>query len=148
MAAWAPPLRLVGRLPPLAVASACAFQDRLILFGEQLKAGVVEHREDVVDARVLFGFAFASLAIQSLLLLLLTALLVIAINLPAGYWRAGQRKFGWQWFLAVHAPIPIVVALRLLLQIGFGWHTYVVLVAAYFAGQALGARLRRRHLQP
>ena len=38
---------------------------------------------------------------------------VFFLNLPFGFWRAGVRKFSLPWFLAVHAPIPLVVGLRL-----------------------------------
>jgi hypothetical protein len=72
--------------------------------------------------------------------LLLASLLVFALNLPAGYWRAGQKRFGWKWFVAIHGPIPIVIALRLAFELGFGWLSYVALVTAYFAGQLLGSR--------
>ncbi len=62
-----------------------------------------------------------------------------ASNLPLGKWRTYQRKFSWQWFLAIHASIPIVVALR----IGLG--VSLVLIPAGIAcailGQVVGARL-------
>lgn len=80
------------------------------------------------------------------MLLALAALIVFALNLPAGWLRAGQRKFSWQWFLAIHAPIPFVVLLRFALDLGFAWQSYPVLIAAYFAGQFAGSRLRRARL--
>lgn len=70
--------------------------------------------------------------------------LVVLVNVPFGYWRAGVRKFSPAWFLAVHGAVPVVVALRIGAGLGFRWTTVPVLVAAYFTGQALGARLRRR----
>jgi len=74
--------------------------------------------------------------------LLWVALGVFALNLPFGYWRAGTRKFSKSWFAAVHAPVPLVVALRFLS--GIGWHlsSVPVLVAAFFGGQFVGGRLR------
>ena len=71
----------------------------------------------------------------------LAALIVLVLNLPFGYWRKTLRKFSWRWFLAIHAPVPIVVAIRVLG--GLGWHplTFVVLVGAFSAGQFLGGRL-------
>ena len=45
--------------------------------------------------------------------LYLIALAVFLLNVPFGYIRAGQRKFSWKWILAIHAPVPGVVALRL-----------------------------------
>lgn len=78
--------------------------------------------------------------------LLAAAAIVSLINLPFGFWRAGVRRFSRRWLVAVHAPVPLVVAVRLLA--GLGWHlvTFPVLIAAFFAGQFVGGRLRRRQL--
>ena len=67
--------------------------------------------------------------------------LVLLLNLPFGCWRARQRKFSLQWFLAIHLPVPLVIAMRIFG--GIGWHivTYPVLVGSYFAGQLIGSRL-------
>ena len=37
------------------------------------------------------------------------AVLITAVNLPFGYWRAGVRKLSAPWFLAVHLPVLLVV---------------------------------------
>jgi hypothetical protein len=71
--------------------------------------------------------------------LLIIAGIVFLLNIPFGYWRANVRKFSTQWFLAIHIPVPFIVALRLLSGIGFAWYTYVFLVAAFFLGQQFGA---------
>lgn len=76
--------------------------------------------------------------------LAIVALVIFLLNLPCGYWRQGVRKFSLSWVLAVHLPIPFVVAVRLLTGLGFHWSTYPVIVLAYMAGQYLGARWRRR----
>ncbi len=78
--------------------------------------------------------------------LLLAAAAVLALNLPFGFWRAGVVRFSRSWLLAVHAPVPLVVAIRVLS--GLGWHliTFPILVGAFFTGQFLGGRLRRRTL--
>jgi hypothetical protein len=70
------------------------------------------------------------------------ALVVLVLNLPFGYWRAGVRRFTLPWFLAVHAPVPLVVGVRLLT--GLGWHlaTVPVIALAFLAGQVLGGRVR------
>lgn len=78
--------------------------------------------------------------------ILLVALATFLLNLPFGYWRGGVRKFSFAWIVAIHAPVPLVVGMRLLSHIGFIWWTYPIMVAAYFSGQFLGARLRRRRL--
>jgi hypothetical protein len=66
------------------------------------------------------------------------------LNLPMGYWRAGVRKFSPAWFVAVHAAVPCVVALRFALGIPFRWAVFPLFVAAYFGGQTVGARVRQR----
>ena len=75
--------------------------------------------------------------------LLSAAVVVVGINVPFGYWRANVRKLSFPWFLAVHAPVPLVIAVRLLS--GLGWHfiTFPVLIGAFLCGQLLGGRLHR-----
>jgi len=70
---------------------------------------------------------------------------ILVLNVPFGYWRAGLRKMSASWFVAIHAPVPLVVALRWALDLPFRWSTLPLFVAAYFTGQWLGARLRRLH---
>jgi hypothetical protein len=72
------------------------------------------------------------------------ALLTFIINIPFGFWREGVKKFSLPWFIAVHAAVPIVIALRLLA--GIEWRIPIIasLVLCYFLGQFAGARLRRR----
>jgi hypothetical protein len=70
------------------------------------------------------------------------ALLVFLLNLPFGYWRASTKKFSRQWMLAIHLPVPLVVALRI--WSGLGWKplSFPVLIGAFFLGQFVGGRLR------
>jgi hypothetical protein len=74
--------------------------------------------------------------------------LVFLLNLPFGLWRSRVRKFSWKWIVAVHAPVPAVVALRLAGGLGFQLISYPLLVGAYFTGQLCGGRagcyLKRR----
>ncbi len=76
--------------------------------------------------------------------LLLISLVVIVVNIPFGYWRANVDRFTLQWFLAIHLPVIIVIALRLVSHLGFAWYTYVVLVTAFFLGQKFGTLIIRR----
>ena len=69
---------------------------------------------------------------------ILAAVLVALLNLPFGYWRAGVDKFSRQWFLAVHLPVPFVVALRVLSGLGFHLATLPIMIGAYFIGQFMG----------
>jgi hypothetical protein len=66
------------------------------------------------------------------------------VNLPFGWWRSRLRRFSPAWFLAIHAPVPIVIALRVALGLPFRWVAVPVFVAAYFGGQLVGSRLRLR----
>ncbi len=70
------------------------------------------------------------------------ALLVFLVNLPFGYWRASVPKMSGRWFLAVHIPVPLVVALRIFSGLGWKWMSFPVLVGAFFLGQFVGGRLR------
>jgi hypothetical protein len=76
--------------------------------------------------------------------ILFVTICVLLINIPFGYWRVGVRKFSPAWFLAVHAAVPLVVALRYAAGLRFRWATLPLFVVAYFAGQSVGARLRRQ----
>lgn len=74
---------------------------------------------------------------------------VVLVNLPFGYWRAGTQKFTLPWFLAVHAPVPLVAALRIFSGLGWSLSTFPLLVGAFFTGQFLGGTFRnRRQRQP
>jgi hypothetical protein len=67
------------------------------------------------------------------------------MNIPFGYWRANVKKFSLQWVLAIHIPVPIIVALRLTTGLGFAWYTYVFMVSAFFFGQKLGAIIYKKY---
>jgi hypothetical protein len=79
---------------------------------------------------------------------LLLLLGIVLVNLPFGYWREGVRKFSPSWFVAVHAAVPLVVLMRMALGIDWRLASLPWMVAAYFGGQTLGARLRRRRRDP
>jgi hypothetical protein len=72
------------------------------------------------------------------------SLIVIIINIPFGYWRAKVRRFSLQWFLAIHIPVILVIALRLVSHLGFAWPSYVALITAFFLGQQLGSLINNR----
>lgn len=74
--------------------------------------------------------------------LALVASAVFLLNLPFGYWRAGTRKYSWPWLLAIHLPVPLVIALRLFSGLGFQLITFPVMIAAFFTGQFLGGKAR------
>jgi hypothetical protein len=70
--------------------------------------------------------------------------LIFVVNLPFGYWRAGVRKLSPAWFVAVHAPVVLAIAMRLLAGVPFRLVTLPLFVAAFFAGQMTGGKMRAR----
>jgi hypothetical protein len=77
---------------------------------------------------------------------LIALVITFVINLPFGYWRGGVRKFSPAWFVAIHAPVPMVIALRFILGLPFRWGALPFFVVAYFGGQFVGNRLRLAHV--
>jgi hypothetical protein len=78
----------------------------------------------------------------------LVALGILAVNLPFGFWRAGLRKLSPRWFVAVHAPVPLAIALRWYTGLPFRLATLPLFVVAFFGGQFLGGRLRHLAAPP
>ncbi|MFZ1291838.1 MAG: hypothetical protein WAR79_17200 [Melioribacteraceae bacterium] len=72
------------------------------------------------------------------MIILLAAIIIFLLNLPFGYWRSKVKKFSWQWFLAIHLPVPFVVLIRIFSNIGFQFYTYPILIGSFFLGQFLG----------
>ncbi len=75
------------------------------------------------------------------LLLGIALLLTYLINLPFGYWRAHAKRIGdrREWFLAVHAPVPIIFLLRR--GVGAKLTIIPLFVIAFFLGQYTGGRI-------
>jgi len=68
--------------------------------------------------------------------------LVFVANLPFGYWREGLAKLSPMWFVAVHAPVPLVFLIRHWLGLDWRLASLPLFLGAYFAGQFFGGRLR------
>jgi hypothetical protein len=68
-------------------------------------------------------------------------LLAVALgtNVVLGMWRSGLRRFSPAWFLAIHASIPLLVAMRLATDRP-NW-VIPLEIALGVAGQLIGARL-------
>ncbi|HEY3384663.1 MAG TPA: hypothetical protein VGK32_23120 [Vicinamibacterales bacterium] len=75
--------------------------------------------------------------------LLVVAALVLVVNLPFGFWRATVRRFSLGWVLAVHVPVPIVVALRFASGLGWRLATFPILIGAFVTGQYVGGLMYR-----
>jgi hypothetical protein len=67
---------------------------------------------------------------------------IIFINIIFGYWRSNTQNFSFQWFLAIHIPVPVAIILRLTL-LGWSWLMLPVFVGAFAAGQFAGGVIRR-----
>ncbi len=65
--------------------------------------------------------------------------MALVVNVPLGMWRRGLRRFSLGWFLAIHASIPLLVAMRFALGLG-SWIIPPEIVLA-IVGQWLGSRL-------
>jgi hypothetical protein len=65
------------------------------------------------------------------------ALVVVALNLPFGAYRATTRRFSARWFLAVHLPIALVLLLRV--ASGYSYRVVPWFVVAAVVGQLLGS---------
>jgi hypothetical protein len=75
--------------------------------------------------------------------ILSVALIVFILNLPFGYWRANVKKFSFAWFLSIHAPVPLVIAIRVLSGLGWQFITFPIMISAFFGGQFVGSWLHR-----
>ncbi len=70
------------------------------------------------------------------------ATVAFALNVPLGMWRETTPRFSWQWFLAIHLAVPVVIALRLLNDLPVA--VAPLLLALAVGGQVVGSRYRRR----
>jgi hypothetical protein len=71
----------------------------------------------------------------------IVAAIVFLLNLPFGYWRARVRKFSTQWILAIHLPVPLIIACRIFSGLGWQLISFPVMIGAFFCGQFLGGKL-------
>ena len=67
------------------------------------------------------------------------------LNVPFGGMREHVDKFSPEWFLAVHATIPFVAALRKAVMMP-RW-AVVLTIASAVAGQIAGSRVERRRVR-
>ena len=70
------------------------------------------------------------------------ALMISLINLPFGWWRAGVKKLSKPWFVAVHVPVVLAVALRIASGVPFRLVTLPLFVFAFATGQFVGGKFR------
>ena len=63
-------------------------------------------------------------------------------NIPLGYLRQQTLRYSWQWFLYIHASIPLIIILRIWLD--FSWRWIPLTIGCAILGQIAGGRLLRR----
>jgi len=71
--------------------------------------------------------------------------LAFLLNVPLGMWRAGAPKFSVKWFVAIHASVPFIAALRIFCDVS-PWFIPLFLALA-ITGQIVGSRIRRPAIQ-
>ncbi|MFA8433986.1 MAG: hypothetical protein ACEPOZ_05670 [Marinifilaceae bacterium] len=74
--------------------------------------------------------------------LLYAILATFFLNLPFGYIRQGFKRYSFNWFFAIHVPIPVVIFFRYFFELGFQLYTYPFMLGAFFLGQFAGKKLR------
>ncbi len=79
-----------------------------------------------------------------LLQLLAVTLFAFTVNIPFGYLRSKCRRLSFTWFLYIHAPIPLIIALRLLM--GLSYKAIPLILASAVAGQFFGGRLNKKRI--
>ena len=80
-----------------------------------------------------------------LIVIFLLCLGTVLFNTPFGFYRVTLRRFSWQWFMAIHLPVPFIIIARI--ASGAGWTIIPVLVACALAGQLLGGFLGNIRIQ-
>jgi hypothetical protein len=70
-----------------------------------------------------------------------TCLATIIINLPFGYLRGALQKFSPCWFLAIHAPVPLVILIRDFHGLELTWALAPFLLGSFFIGQFAGRKI-------
>ena len=66
----------------------------------------------------------------------------LALNIPLGYLREGQRKYSFAWFVYVHLSIPLIAYLMIANHVTSWLIPFFILCA--LVGQVVGGRVRRR----
>ncbi|SHF79237.1 hypothetical protein SAMN05444274_10957 [Mariniphaga anaerophila] len=70
-----------------------------------------------------------------------TCVATIIINLPFGYLRGGLQKLSLCWFIAIHAPVPLVILIRQFHSLELTWSLAPFLLGSFFMGQFLGRKI-------
>ncbi|OGQ44257.1 MAG: hypothetical protein A2W63_03440 [Deltaproteobacteria bacterium RIFCSPLOWO2_02_44_9] len=68
--------------------------------------------------------------------------LILAFNIPIGFYRKRFAKFSRPWARCIYIPILVNIVLRRLF--GFSYVVIPVSVAVLLAGQFIGARIEKK----
>ena len=71
----------------------------------------------------------------------ITCIATFLINLPFGYLRGCFRKLSFWWFVAIHAPVPLVIVIRKFHKLELTWELAPFLLGSFFLGQLIGRKL-------
>jgi len=71
----------------------------------------------------------------------ITCIATAAINIPFGYLRGGLRKLSFWWFVAIHAPVPLVIMIRKFHSLELSWILAPFLLGSFFFGQLMGKKI-------
>ena len=78
------------------------------------------------------------------ILLIVITLFAFVLNIPFGYLRSKCRRLSFTWFLYIHAPIPLIIALRILMDLSYKAIPLILISAV--AGQFLGGKLNPKRV--
>ena len=78
--------------------------------------------------------------------IVLLSLFCLLINIPLGYMREGAKRFFPEKFLWIHASIPLIIAMRIMLHLPT--IAIPINIAGAVAGQFIGGKIRRRSRIP
>ena len=74
--------------------------------------------------------------------ILAVSVICLLVNIPMGRMRERSRKFSIPWILWIHASIPLIIALRIGLQLH--WVAIPINIAAAVLGQFIGGASEKR----
>ncbi|MBI4003814.1 MAG: hypothetical protein HY353_02225 [Candidatus Omnitrophica bacterium] len=74
--------------------------------------------------------------------ILVVSVVCLLVNIPLGVMRERSRKFSLAWIFWVHASIPLIIALRIVLHLP--WIAIPINIASAVLGQIIGAARHRK----
>ncbi|OYT17570.1 MAG: hypothetical protein B7C24_01895 [Bacteroidetes bacterium 4572_77] len=69
--------------------------------------------------------------------------LIVFTNIPFGYWRFKVKNLSFQWFAAVHIPIPFIFLFRIYLKVDHSWVNTPLMVLSFLTGQYMGIQVHK-----